>query len=270
MNTLKLTAVMALVFGLAAAVSAEVKMGIAVNNRGLNSFYLSVGNYHRVPEKEVIAVKQRGIPDEELSAVFFIAAKAGVHHDEIIKLRIKKWSWMRIAQRYRIDPAVFYVPVKTKVVGKVYGRPYSYYAKPQARWKHIRLNDADIVNCVNLRFITEHYGYDPDEVIKMRESGKNFITINNDINIERARKIAVEKKKLFWVKKKYDKKHSGRYDDQKRELEDNDYDRKDYGIQEFKEGDTDTEKYHGKAMDDQKNGDESRDDDKRGHGKKEH
>jgi hypothetical protein len=223
-KTLILVVAMAmLVFAAPALVQADVKMGIAVNDQGLNSFYLALGDYNRVPQQEVAVVRQQGVQAEELPVVFFLAAQAKVPYAEIVKLRLKHWGWMKIARRYKIDPAVFYVPVKGEVKGKVYGRAYGYYSgRPQHKWNKIELKDEDVVNFVNLKFVSEHYGYDPDEVLKMREGGKNFVTINNDINIERTRIIEKDHKKPFWEKKKFDKKHSGRYDYQHQEVEDKD------------------------------------------------
>ncbi len=34
---------------------------------------------------------------------------------------------------------------------------------------------------VNLRFISDHFGYTPDEVVKMREQGQSFIAIHDKI-----------------------------------------------------------------------------------------
>jgi hypothetical protein len=197
MRKIQLAAAVAAVLflGLASGVKAEVKMGISVGSEGLNGFYMAVSDYNRVPPQEVVTVRQFGIPDEELPVVFFMAGKAGVSRDEIIKLRLKRWGWARIVGHYKIDPAVFYVPVKEKVYGRVYGKAYGYYVnRPQNKWRNIRLSDNDVVNCVNLRFVSEHYGYAPEEVIKMREGGKNFVTIDNDIRVINKNKVKVWKK----------------------------------------------------------------------------
>jgi hypothetical protein len=187
-----------LVFALVSSVKAAVSLGVTAGNQGLQSFYLAIGDYNRVPEKEVVVVRQQGIPDEDLPVVFFLAKHANVQYAEILKLRKKRWSWMKIVRKYRLDPAIFYVPVKTEVKGKAYGKPYKYYrSKPQKKWKNINLNDREIVNCVNLRFVSEHYGYDPDEVIRMRESGKNFVTINNEVREVHMKQMKTKKVKII-------------------------------------------------------------------------
>lgn len=194
---LAMTVALVLAFGFSAGIRAEVNAGVAVNQAGQSSFYLSIGDYNKLPEQEVIAVKQRGIPDEEIPTVFFVASMAKVTPQEIVRLRLKRYSWMSIISKYRIHPSVFYVPVKTQVFGTVYKKPYSYYTtRPEAKWGGIKLSDADVNNFVNLRFVSEHYGYEPDEVIKMREGGRNFIAINDEIKALKAKKKFIKARKM--------------------------------------------------------------------------
>jgi len=200
MRKIFVTAVAIAVLALAipALVQADVRMGASVGDQGLNNFYLSVGAYNNVQQQDVVAVRQQGIPDEELPVVFFMASKAGVSTREIVRLRLKHWGWMKIAAKYNLDPSTFYVPVNGEVTGGIYGKTYrNFNGKPQKKWKKIKLSDEDVVNFVNLRFVSEHHGYTPEQVIKMREDGKNFVTINNDITVEKTKH---QKKKWFWEK----------------------------------------------------------------------
>ncbi len=88
---------------------------------------------------------------------------------------------MDISLHFGLGPEVYYVPVE-EVSGPPYGRAYGYYRnKPRAEWKLIRLSDDDVVNFVNLRFVTEHYGYAAPEVMKMRSEGKSFVDINDEV-----------------------------------------------------------------------------------------
>lgn len=51
----------------------QVDIGVSVGPGGLNTFYFSIQEYFRVPEREVLIVRERRIPDEEIPVVFFIA-----------------------------------------------------------------------------------------------------------------------------------------------------------------------------------------------------
>lgn len=169
---------------LASPVSAETQwsVGLSIGNEGLRNFNLSIGEYYRVPEREVIVVRQRGCRDEELPVVFFLASRARVAPGVIIDLRSRGMSWMDITLHFGLGPEIYYVPVKEVKVGPPYGKAYGHYKKhPKHEWKKIALADDDVVNLVNLRFISEHHGYPPETVMKMRAEGRNFVSINEAV-----------------------------------------------------------------------------------------
>lgn len=174
---------------------ATVNLGISIGDEGLRGFYLAVGDYYRVPEREVIIVRERHMPDEEIPVVFFIAKMARVKPATIIDLRLVGKTWMNIVLHFGLSPEIFYVPVREGVVvGPPYGKAYGYYKKkPRKEWKAIVLGDDDVVNLVNLRFISEYYRYEPERVIRLREGGKNFIVINKEV--EKEKKAGKEKVK---------------------------------------------------------------------------
>ncbi|MDH5202568.1 MAG: hypothetical protein OEW69_04855 [Nitrospirota bacterium] len=158
---------------------ASVDLGISIGDEGLRGFYLAVGDYYRVPQREVIILRERGIPYEEIPVVFFIAGRARVAPEVVIDLRLRGMSLMDITLHFGLGPEIYYMPVR---VGPPYGKAYGYYMnKPKKEWRKVVFKDADIVNLVNLKFISEHYKYSPKEVIKMREKGKNFVVINDEI-----------------------------------------------------------------------------------------
>ena len=162
------------------------KLGVSIGNEGVNGFHFSVGEYYRVPEREVLVVRKRGIPDEELPVVFLLAAQARVAPGAIIDLRLGGMSWMDITLRHRLSPEIYYVPVNGGKVGPPYGNAYGHYKKhPKNEWKKIRLADRDVVNMVNLKFMSEHYGYAPEKVMQMRAEGRQFVAINDSIRKEK-------------------------------------------------------------------------------------
>jgi len=157
---------------------ASVELGISIGDEGLRSFYLAVGDYYKVPQRDVIIVSERGIPYEEVPVVFFISGRAHVAPEVVIDLRLRGMSWMDITLRFGLTPEIYYVPVR---VGPPYGKAYGYYMnKPKKEWKKMIFKDSDIINLVNLKFVSEHNKFLPREVIKMREEGKNFAVINEE------------------------------------------------------------------------------------------
>lgn len=158
----------------------DIKGGISLGSEGLKSFYFSISDYYHVPVQKVEILRERKIHEEELPVVFYIAGIAGEKPEVIVNLRLGGSSWFDISLKYGIYSNVYYVPLKSNPSSPPYGKAYGYYKnKPRKEWKNIELTDEEIINFVNLRFISEHYNYNPAEVVKMREEGKNFVTINN-------------------------------------------------------------------------------------------
>jgi hypothetical protein len=187
-------------------VSAEVKMGISLGSEGLNNFYMALSDYNRLPEANIVAIRNSGIPDEHVPVVLFIAARAQVAPDVIAKMRLKGMSWMKIAAKFNLGPDTFYVPANDSYAGTVYEKPYNGFKKDRKQWKRIKLSDDDVVNMVNLKFASEYHNYTPEQVVKLRSSGRSFIDIHNDINTERVQK-AKHDKKWYEINKKVEVKH---------------------------------------------------------------
>lgn len=171
-----------LLFSLFGSAMGQVNFSMSANDGG-NSFFLSVGDYYRVPEREVVYVRDRHIPDDEIPVVFFLAERARVSPSAIVDMRLRGMPWMDISLHYGLGPDIFYFPVReTVVLSPPYGRAYGHFKKwPRRDWRKIRFVDDDIINLVNLRFISEHHRYAPEKVIVMRGEGRNFVYIDDDI-----------------------------------------------------------------------------------------
>ncbi|MBI5560969.1 MAG: hypothetical protein HY883_06815 [Deltaproteobacteria bacterium] len=163
---------------------AQRQVGIAMTDEGAGGFYMAVRDYFDVPEREVIVIKEKKMRDEEIPVVFFIARRARVPYLTVVNLRLSGMSWIEIALKYGLTPDVFYVP-GVVVTGPPYGRAYGYYRnKPRHKWKTIILTDGEVIDLVNLRFISEHYRYPADKVVRMRGDGKSFVIIDHEIRRE--------------------------------------------------------------------------------------
>lgn len=171
----------ALVFGLSSPAIGGVDIGLSVEDGTISHFHLAIGSYYHVPEKEMKIVIEKKIPDEEMPVVFFIAHRADISPRKVIELRLGGKNWMQISLQYGINADAYYVPAD-RVSGPPYGKAYGHYKnKKKSNWNHISLSDTDIINFVNLRFLSEHYGYSADEIIELRTSGKSFVIINDEV-----------------------------------------------------------------------------------------
>lgn len=173
-------AALLLIFSVSAN-STDVRVGLSANDDGVKSFYFSIGEQYRVPEKEVVVVHDRQIPDNELPVVFFIAEHAQVKPSVVVNLRLEGKSWMDITLHFGLSPAIYYVAF-TNEPGPPYGKAWGHYKNhKREEWKSIRLGDADIVNFVNVKFMCDRHGYTPEQVIKMRSGGESFVSVNAKI-----------------------------------------------------------------------------------------
>ncbi len=184
----------AIVIFLSPVISAGVSVGIEADSDGIKSFHLAIGEFYNIPEKEVIIVRERQIPEEQLPVVFHIAENARVNPSVIIKLRLKGMSWMEICRHFNLTAEIFYFELNHNP-GPPYGKAYGHFKnRKRTQWNTIELSDADIVNFANLRFLTVHYGYSPDEVIKMRSNGKKFISIHKEVKAKKHHRKQIKKK----------------------------------------------------------------------------
>jgi hypothetical protein len=163
--------------------SGDLNLGISVEDGKVKGFYLGVKDYYKVPEKEVHVIRERRLPDDEMPVAFFIARRARVAPSEVIEMRSQGLSWMDITYRYRLDPDIYYVPVRSEKLGPPYGRAYGHYKHGRGRRKFEgRFSDADVVNMVNLRFLAERYKTPPENIIRMRANGRSFVDIDRDLS----------------------------------------------------------------------------------------
>lgn len=155
----------------------NVSAGVSLQDGKIKDFYLAISGYFHVPEPRVMEMKQRyNFNDEEMPVVLFLAARAGVEPSVIIDLRRKRMSWWNIGRRFNINPEVFFVTVNNENIGRPYGNAYGYYRKNRGMrdWGKTVLSDPDMVNLVNLKFMSEHHGIPAERIMKMRRGGANF------------------------------------------------------------------------------------------------
>jgi hypothetical protein len=172
------------VLGGFAVQAGQVDLGISIADVQLRSFYVAVGDHYRVPPRQVVDLRTRHrLLDEELPVVFFLAARAHVGPQAVIDMRLRKTSWLDIGLHYGLSPEIFFVPVATEKIGPPYGNAYGYYRKygRSGDWRKVVLNDREVVDLVNLRFMSEYHGLAPDAIIGMRGRERSFVRIHDEI-----------------------------------------------------------------------------------------
>ena len=154
----------------AVSATAQVQAGVDFSGDGLRSFFLSVGNYYHVPEREVVVVHDRAIPPDEVPVVFYVAQRAQVAPAVVVDLRRRGMNWSDIAFHFRLDPDIYYFRG-----GPPYGKAYGYWKKNPPR-------DVEVIDAVNVHFLSDYHQVAPNVVWTERSHGKSFTVVARDFD----------------------------------------------------------------------------------------
>ena len=172
-------------FLIAPQAQAGVDIGLSIDEDGIRSFHLAIGEHFGVKEKAVVVVREKKIPDDDLPVVFFLAKHASVTPSVIVKLRLSGKSWMQIAMHFGLTAEVFYVKFD-RDPGPPYGKAWGHFKKhKRSEWHKVKLVDADVINLVNLKFASEHYGHTPAQIVKMRAKGDSFVALHKKVKADK-------------------------------------------------------------------------------------
>lgn len=173
--------ILAMLAGLTLAGSqgkSQGQMGISVRNGQLQSFYFALGDYYRVPEREVWVIHDEGIREDEVPVVLFIARHSRYQPEEIIRLRHDGYSWTDISARCGVQPEQYLVV--DRPAGPPYGNAWGYYKHGPGSRGRERFSDEQFVNAVNVRFLTDRYGCSQDDVYRLHSRGESYANIHEE------------------------------------------------------------------------------------------
>lgn len=158
---------MTAVFSTVTAVG-QVQAGALFSGDGLRSFYFAVGNYYQVPEREVTVIHESAIPPDEVPVVFYLAQQAHVAPAVVVDFRRRGGSWADVAYHLHLAPDVYYFPG-----GPPYGKAYGYWKKHPPR-------DEEVVDAVNIHFLSDYHRVAPDVVWTERSRGRSYAVVARD------------------------------------------------------------------------------------------
>lgn len=160
--------------------AANYDIGISGSDRGINGFSLSIGNYYSVPAQEIIMI-ERSVPNDETSVVYYLARHSHKSPQYVTNLRSHGMNWWDISVHLGLNPHTLYVVDSRRHSGPPYGKAYGY-----GRRHH--LNDSEIVELVNVRFLSNYYGVSVDDIIDRRSRGQQYMHIDDDYRFEKHNK----------------------------------------------------------------------------------
>jgi len=159
----------------AVSLQAQVQAGAVFSGDGLRSFYFAVGNYYQVPEHDVVVVQQQALPPDEIPVVFYVAQRARVAPAVVADLRRRGESWADIAFHFRLDPDIYYFRG-----GPPYGKAYGYWKKHPPR-------DAEVIDAVNVHFLSDYHHVTPDAVWAERSGGRSYAAVAENFEARRGK-----------------------------------------------------------------------------------
>lgn len=162
-------------------------IGVSGSNGKIDGFSLSIGEYYHVPQREVVVVERR-IPREEVGVAYYLARHAHRDVGFITDLRLRGQSWWDITLRLGLDPRHIYVVDTARSYGPPYGRAYGYQ-------QNHRLRDREIVDLVNVRFLSDYHRITPEQVIERRRGGDHYDRIDRHFRDNR-REIHEDRREL--------------------------------------------------------------------------
>ncbi len=136
------------------------------------TFEVMWAEYYAAPAEQLDVANGLDWDDDDVSVAFFLSYHSGRPFEDVVDLRRRGLSWIKVSAELGLTPKVFYVEVPPDVhVGPPYGKAFEYYRR---RTPEYVLVDDDVKNLVHLRVTSDYYGLEPLEVIRDRERGHSF------------------------------------------------------------------------------------------------
>ena len=154
------------------AASAPGAHAQAAGGTGTEAYFGAVAEYFVLPRSEVAILGEWSLPAEEIPVVLFLARRGGVSPEAVVALRRSGQGWAALAERYRMGPAQFHVPLpESAAAGSLEGVYSRFRSLPTSGWREIELTDGDIVGLVNLRLLSETLRRPPQDILAEQAQG---------------------------------------------------------------------------------------------------
>lgn len=141
-------------------------------------YFRAVSEFFEIPAGEVAILRQWRLDAEEVPVVLFVAGRTGVSAEALAQLRRSGQGWGDLASRYGLDASHFHVPLPEEADAHALSGPYGQYRTlPPARWREVRLTDADIVVLVNVRLLAQTLRLPTEQVLRRHAGTPSFVEL---------------------------------------------------------------------------------------------
>jgi hypothetical protein len=122
----------------------KTDIGTAVKDSSVD-YWDSVSDYFRNSRRAVMALRDKGVPDEEIPAVLYIARNSNASPNQVLEARKAGKSWTDIAQQ-----------------------------------NGVKFSGTDLPSEANVQFLSTYHGRTPEEVRALKAKGASWIDINQE------------------------------------------------------------------------------------------
>jgi hypothetical protein len=122
----------------------KADVGTGVKDSSVD-FWDSISDYYRNSRRAVMALRDKGVPDEEIPAVLHIARNSTASPNQVLEARKAGKSWTEIAREH-----------------------------------NVKFSGNDLPTEANVQFLSSYHGRTPEEVRAMRAKGASWIDINQE------------------------------------------------------------------------------------------
>jgi len=159
--------------------------------------------YYEITGDDVTALKETGLALEEMPVALHWASPAMTSPVNLATLRARGDSWQDIAHVRQVGPSSVYIRIGKEFTSTIYEPIFAKFTKVKgATWTDVPLTSDDIVNLVNLKFLSSYYGYSMFEIMAMRDGGADFVSIAATVKEAKQKQQEEQKRKAREEKRK--------------------------------------------------------------------
>lgn len=159
-------------------------------------YHKALVKYFEISDELMGEMVKMELPSQEMPIILYLAAKAKKPPLEIANQRAAGDDWMKITGDIGLNAEAYYMLIADEIKSTTYKPIFAKFNDtPKGKWKDIQFTDEDVLNIVNLRFISSLHDFSVFDIMSMRDKGHNFLKINNMVRLANEEKFRKEKLK---------------------------------------------------------------------------
>ena len=160
------------------------------------TFDQALANHFSVDDSVMAHLAAVEINSEDMTVALFLADVSGSSVEHIVHYRTQGDDWAAIMKTRQISPTDLYFMISGKIESKRFAPIFAKFDSiPHTEWDKLVLEDEEIIDIINLRFVFGYYDYSVFKVMNLRESGYSWVVVHNSVRDTRNKMLKEEKAK---------------------------------------------------------------------------